>query len=74
VDQMKAPVLANPDGYLATMAGRLARRSPTGNGEDHPNFQKILTFAIDILRQAGRTQDAARLETRLKEIKARNGN
>ncbi|HMW92787.1 MAG TPA: hypothetical protein PKE54_22350, partial [Candidatus Obscuribacter sp.] len=43
VDQMKAPVLANPDGYLATMAGRLARRSPTGNGEDHPNFQKILT-------------------------------
>ncbi|HNA73738.1 MAG TPA: hypothetical protein PKW73_10385, partial [Candidatus Obscuribacter sp.] len=37
VDQMKAPVLANPDGYLATMAGRLARRSPTGNGEDHPN-------------------------------------
>ncbi|HNN62642.1 MAG TPA: hypothetical protein PKH78_06355 [Candidatus Obscuribacter sp.] len=74
VDQMKAPVLANPDGYLATMAGRLARRSPTGNGEDHPNFQKLLTFAIDTLRQAGRTQDAARLETRLKEIKARNGN
>lgn len=74
VDQMKAPVLANPDGYLATMAGRLARRSPTGNGEDHPNFQEILTFAIDTLRQAGRTQDAARLETRLKEIKARNGN
>lgn len=67
VDQMKAPVLANPDGYLA-------RRSPTGNGEDHPNFQKLLTFAIDTLRQAGRTQDAARLETRLKEIKARNGN
>lgn len=74
VEQMKAPVLANPDGYLATMASRLARRSPTGNGEDHPNFQKILSFAIETLRQAGRTQDVSRLETRLKEIKARNGN
>lgn len=70
--ELKARVLANPDGHLAAMAAGLARTSPTKNGEDHPNYPKILQYVIDTLKANGRSAEAAKYEQKLEEIKARN--
>lgn len=72
VDNIKARILANPTSYINETVASLQRRSPTGNGEDHPNFPKLMQFAIQTLKEKGRTQEASALEARLQAIQARN--
>lgn len=72
IDNIKARILANPTSYINETVASLQRRSPTGNGEDHPNFPKLMQFAIQTLKEKGRTQEASALETRLQAIQARN--
>lgn len=71
-DELKAIVLANPEGHLAAMAAKLARKSPTGNGEDHPNYPKILQYVIDTLKANGRGAEAAKYEEKLTALKAKS--
>lgn len=72
VDNIKARILANPQSYINETVASLQRRSPTGNGEDHPNFPKLMQFAIQTLKEKGRTPEATALEARLQTIQSRN--
>lgn len=72
VDNIKARILANPQSYINETVASLQRRSPTGNGEDHPNFPKLMQFAIQTLKEKGRAQEASALEAKLQAIQARN--
>jgi hypothetical protein len=72
VDKIKARILANPQSYISETVASLQRRSPTGNGEDHPNFPKLMQFAIQTLKEKGRSQEASALEAKLQAIQARN--
>ena len=72
VDKNKARILANPQSYISETVASLQRRSPTGNGEDHPNFPKLMQFAIQTLKEKGRSQEASALEAKLQAIQARN--
>lgn len=69
--ELKARILLNPEGHLAAMAAGLARKTASHNGEDHPNYPKILQFVIDTLKANGRGAEAAKYEQKLEAIKAK---
>jgi len=81
IDEMKRIVLANPDGYISSMAAGLVTISPiTGqavgrykSADEHPNFRRNLQFCIDTLKGAGRNAEADKFQARLDEIKAKYG-
>ena len=68
---LKARFLANPDAYVADMEAKLSARTKSHNAEDHPNFARILTFAVQTLNDAGRKSEAAKFQARLDAINAR---
>ncbi|MBX9672765.1 MAG: hypothetical protein K2X70_04940 [Candidatus Obscuribacterales bacterium] len=68
---LKSRFLANPDAYVADMEAKLSARTKTHNAEDHPNFTRILSFAVQTLNDAGRKTEAAKFQARLDAINAR---
>lgn len=71
-DALKARILVNPAAHVAAMEDRLAKRSPTKKGEDHPNFPIILKYVIDTLKENGRAPEAAIYQVRLDKLKAKS--
>ncbi len=71
-DALKARILVNPAAHVAAMEERLARKSPTKKGEDHPNFPIILKYVIDTLKENGRGPEAAIYQVRLDKLKAKS--
>lgn len=73
LENLEAIILANPDAFLAENARKLAARSPTKNGEDHPNYLITMRLVIKTLKDKGRNAEAAKVEAHMNEIMQRNG-
>lgn len=73
IENLESLILANPDGFLAENARKLAARSPNKNGEDHPNYMITMRLVIKTLKDKGRTAEASKIEAHMNEIMQRNG-
>jgi len=81
IDVLKKMVLADPDGYVNSMAAKIIIVSPITHqvvgkyktADEHPNFRRNLQFAIDTLKGAGRGAEAEKYQKRLDDIKAKYG-
>ncbi len=70
-DILKALILANPAAHVAAMEARLAQKTKSHIGEEHPNFPTILQYVVDTLKANGRSAEAAPFEARLAKLQAK---
>lgn len=75
LDQMsggiKAYILRDPDAFLNDNLVKISKRLKSGNAEESKPFEDSLNLAILVLKEAGRSAEATKLEARLSAIRAR---